>query len=439
MRGLRARARGFLRNILVVTCVTAPSAAPGQPSVDPFELAEQAQVDLREGRLSAAAAGFERAFELWPHRPGWAYRAAQAQARLGQHARAMEWLNLVADFGLALPVTGVAAFDSLQSAEGFAAVHARFERNLQPLVRSQVAFKVPRRDLMPESVAYDPATDLFYLGSIYRRKILRVRRDGSFEDFVPERRDDLWGVLGMKLDARRKELWANACNLGASMAMAIPDSVTTGRGGIFRFELGSGRLTKKYVTGSAETPVCFNDLTIAPNGDVYASTGPGGVYCIKSRTDELELFHHDPGLWINGIAISEDGKTLFLADTERGILTLDVESRVLRRLSMPAKVTLSGIDGLYVHRHALLGIQNGVQPQRVVQAFLGDKLDRVTEVRVLESNHPLYDVPTTGVLVGDTLYYVATTQLDSFDKDGKLLPWEQLKDNVILRLEVPPR
>ena len=42
--------------------------------------------------------------------------------------------------------------------------------------------------------------------------------------------------------------------------------------------------------------------------------------------------------------------------------------------------------------------------------------------RVLESNHPDYALPTTGVVVGDELFYVANTQIDRMGAGGRSDP-----------------
>ena len=45
--------------------------------------------------------------------------------------------------------------------------------------RSEIAFRLPERDLIPEGICYDPEDDVFYLGSIRKSKILKISRDGE--------------------------------------------------------------------------------------------------------------------------------------------------------------------------------------------------------------------------------------------------------------------
>ncbi len=106
-------------------------------------------------------------------------------------------------------------------------------------------------------------------------------------------------------------------------------------------------------------------------------------------------------------------------------------------LHAPPGDTLRGIDGIYVHRGALVWIQNGVEPARVVQAPLEDDGMTLGELRILERGHPDYAIPTTGVLVDDTLFYVATAQLDAIRPGGRVAPADSMRENVILRLALP--
>ena len=424
--------------VVILVCLVSPAgrAQPRQDMVS--ELLAHASKASGAGDFAAAARAYEEAFALWPHLSRCAWNAALAHVRAGNHEKGLQWLSRVAEFGTAYEIDTAKELDPVRTHPDFAAVQERFRRNLEPMVRSTVAFTLPQRDLMPESVAYDPVDDVYYLGSIYRRKVVRVDRKGQAQDFVPEARDGLWGVLGIKLDPARRELWVNASNLGAEMAMAIPDTETVGQCGVFRYDLKSGALIQKYLAGNRSEPVAFNDLTLAPNGDVYISAGPDGVYRIDRQADVLAPFLPVPGAWINGIAIAPDGESLYFANSGFGIEVVNLRTKARRLLSLPAGVVFNGVDGLYVHGESLVGIQNGVRPERVVQGFLSPQHDRITRIRVLESAHPSYDVPTTGVIVGNSLIYIATTQLGSIDQDGKLLPWDKLKDIVVLKLDLSP-
>lgn len=68
---------------------------------------------------------------------------------------------------------------------------------------SETAFLL-EKDLIPENIAYDAKTRAFFVGSMYKAKIIRIGADGVVSDFVPSRRDGLLSVLGMKIDPARR-------------------------------------------------------------------------------------------------------------------------------------------------------------------------------------------------------------------------------------------
>ena len=317
---------------------------------------------------------------------------------------------------------------------------ATIAASLPPLVRGTVAFTLKDRELIPESIAYDPKDGAYYVGSMYKRKIVKVAADGRQSDFVPQAKDGLWGLVGMKVDPKRRELWANSCNLKDRQPPMVPDDETTrGQGGVFRYNLDTGQLIAKYTLGWQMSPRCFNDLVFTPDGSVYFSTGPDGVYRLRPGESRVELFVEFPS-FINGIAASDDGTQLFLGDY-RGVQVMDVATRIARPLHVPDGESLAGIDGLYVRGRTLVAIQNGRrnQPERLLQAELSPSLDSVTCFTVLERNRPDYDIPTTGVLVGNDILYIASSQLRRFNEDKTIFPLDKLTESVIVRtpLQIP--
>lgn len=103
-------------------------------------------------------------------------------------------------------------------------------------------------------------------------------------------------------------------------------------------------------------------------------------------------------------------------------------------LAAPPGVLAGNLDGLYLHRGTLIGIQNGVHPGRILRFHLDPQRRRILRREVLESRHPEQDGLTTGALDGDDLLFLRNTQMKAFDPDGKPLPGRVLKDIVIARL-----
>ena len=132
-----------------------------------------------------------------------------------------------------------------------------------------------------------------------------------------------------------------------------------------------------------------------------------------------------------------DGRHAFVPDYARGIGILDLVTHQVQWLRHPENVALNGIDGLYFHHGALLGLQNGTTPERVVRIELTPALDAITRLDVIQANTDHFGDPTHGVIVGDNFYYITNSGWDAFDDHGQLKPGEKLTNPVIMKFLLP--
>ena len=311
---------------------------------------------------------------------------------------------------------------------------------LAPSERAQspVAFRIPDREFVPEGIAYDASAKTFYVGSTYLRKIVAVDARGTVRDFTLSGQDGLRGVLGLRVDARRRLLWAVSSDLGLSMPIKGVPRDCLGCSDVLKYDLRTGRLLKKYSLPNKPAPHFLNDLTINADGDVFISdTLAGELYRIARRRDELELFARlGKESFPNGIDLSPDGRRLFVG-TNNSITAVGVRDRSVARLRQPAGVK-PGIDGLYFHGGGLIGVEP-FDKEKIVRYILDARAEAVTRVQVLESAHPLMSQPTTGVVVGRDFYYIANSQLQVFRrlfKPGGELDLAKLSEYVVLRLRL---
>ncbi len=430
--------RTLLVSLVLVTAFTPAATGEEKPATEnPIELSQRAGKEYEQGRFIEAADLYRRVLNVLPRTVSTRLALSRALVRAGRVDDALRELATATDFGMRFDEHD-AAWDTVRSDPRFQKLAGLMRARTAPIIRSETEFLL-EKDLIPENIALDAKGGNFYVGSMYKSKIVRVSASGEVSDFIPSRRDGLWGVLGMKIDPSRRELWANSCNID-SPPMEVPHIPTKGQAAIFRFELDSGKLIAKYPGphGSAERPFCFNDLVLVPNGDVYATAGGDGLFRLRAGSQSVEQFVPPDGSWFNGITMTPDGRTLFAASHFDGVVGFDIATKKRTLIDVPHGATLGAIDGLYFHEGSLIGVQ-GSDPRRVVRAWLSDDMSRVTRFAVLEQDHPLYDFPLTGTIVGNDLVYVAGSQLRSF-ADGKIWPIGKLKDTVILRLpiDLPP-
>lgn len=306
------------------------------------------------------------------------------------------------------------------------------------LGQSPVAFRIADREFVPEGIAYDPRAKTFYVGSTYLRKIVSVSGRGAVRDFTASGQDGLRGVLGLRVDARRRLLWAVSSDVGLSMPIKGNPRDCLGCSEVFKYDLRTGRLIKKYSLPNKPARHFLNDLTINSDGDVFLSdTLAGEVYRIARARDELELFVSlGKGSFPNGIDLSPDGRRLFVG-TNDSITVVGVRDKSVSRLRLPEGVK-PGIDGLYFHGGGLITVEP-FDKEKIVRYILDGKAEAVTRVQILESEHPLMSQPTTGVLVGRDFYYIANSQLQVFRKLFKpdaATDLSKLSEYAVLRLRL---
>ncbi|MGE5679782.1 MAG: TPR end-of-group domain-containing protein [Bacillota bacterium] len=375
---------------------------------------------------------FKKALKLNPSSIGTWYNLACAYALNGDKDQAIALLNNLLDKGQGLDAENDGDFSSIRDTKEFKVILERIKKAKTPVNSSQRAFIVKEKDLIPEGIAYDEKSGSFFLSSIYKAKIIQVRGDKGHKDFTSERQDGLWAVIGMKVDPKRNVLWANSSagrNTKGSKASEI------GHSGVFKYDIATGKLIKKYIPEDTLSHF-FNDLAIADNGDIYLTDSQSpAIYKVSADKDEIELFlDMKSHIYPNGIAISADNKTLFAAHSN-GVIKVDLQSRGYKEVAHPENISLNFIDGLYFYKNSLIGIQN-FGFNRVARFYLNDQQDEVKDIKVIEAYNPDFIIPTTGVIAGDDLYYIANSQLASFDQQGNIFPEDKLKDVVILKAKL---
>ena len=375
---------------------------------------------------------------------------AGALLALGNEQAALQTVATLSAFGHDLPLDQDPRLEKLWShPDLLSAVTRQRQSAAQSVVRSTPAFRLQQRDLIPESVVFDPPGD-FYISSVRQRKIVRYRGQGGtggtgeVHELVGPDGDGhgpIFSVLGMAIDPVRRTLWAVSAALPQTQGFS---EAWQGRSELLKIDLDSGTIAGR-LTPPTETPSQLNDVTVAPDGTVYVTSSlpPGGVFrgSVGGSPDGLEPFG-EPGLRSpQGLAVSEDGTRLFVADYSYGIAVFDTATGRRDWLAEPAGFFLSGIDGLTRIGDDLIAIQNGIRPHRVLRLRPDLQNQGFKLVEVLEQGHPDYSEPTLGVGIadgsGDRFVYVANSQWDKFDQDQNLPAVEQLSAPLFLSLPIP--
>lgn len=317
----------------------------------------------------------------------------------------------VADRGLVLEMPPHEAFDRMRAEPAYAAIAARMAANAEPKGESNVVAEYDNDELLPEG--FSQSKDRLLIGSVRCGEIRNAGAElAPFAEFdggvfdIEQRKDAVFAAVNNQLAFERR---------GDSPPFAA----------IVEIDPASGNERARYASWAG--PSLIGDIEIAKSGRIFASDSltprvilinppmPGTADSANNREFTDSRFVN-----LQGIALDEKHRRLYVADYLAGLFAIDVESGAVTMIANPAKAHLGGIDGLYLHRGDLIGIQNGASPQRIVRVNLDKKGTTALSLDVLQQALPEWNEPTHGVVAGDDFTYIATSNWPAYDDDGNV-------------------
>ena len=427
---------------LLVSCAGFAQQESLQTPVTPAqaitETRSAAMKAYSDGNFASYLAHVRALRDMLPNHPAIDLRLAAALARTGHPDDAFALLDTIAAMGVTVDLAADARnaqdFASIATDPRFDAWQRRTAANAGPIVHSTVWHRFADAGLVTEDVSENPKDHSFYVSSVLKHKIVRVDARGAETGFPLEAPESGWNVSGVQVDAKRGVLWVSAQALRGFPGIADADA---GKSRLSAYGLKSKRrlYTHEFVP-EPDRQIAIGDLALTPAGDVLAMDSQGGkVYRVAADRRSLDGLNR-PFLSPQDAAISEDGKAAFIADYQRGIARIDLNTGDHEWLLADRSIALSGIDGLYSYRGGLIAIQNGVQPERILFCGLDGDGRRITHCKVLERGEPLGE-PTHGVVIGDAFVYLANSGWNKLDEHGKPRAGETLTAPELRRLPLP--
>jgi hypothetical protein len=307
-----------------------------------------------------------------------------------QYPETIDWLRRIAELGVGLDPSRDPLYKALRGTREFEDVMHRTRESLPPVSTSREAFRIAEGDLAPESAAYDPASRRFYFGSLRKGVIVRCAATGDCGRFA----EGLGMVLGVKIAHER--LWAVSNRDGESA--------------LVEFNQRSATMEHRYVMpGKGHS---LNDIAISANGDVYVTdTAGAAVWKLPRGATALQRFLPDVKFRsANGIAISDDGRILFVSNYPDGISVVDLRSGKVQPMGHAPDLCLALVDGLYFHAGSLIAIQNGSMAWRVMRLRLTRDYRAVERGDIQERGNRLFEGITGGTIAGNEFFYAANVQ-----------------------------
>jgi sugar lactone lactonase YvrE len=400
----------------VSPAIRAATDAAQQPSLrPPVSIAERLRDEIKaaEGMLPRLV---DRGAAL--------FLLAHDYARLGEQEKALALLKQCVALDEGFDPTGDRAFSSLQGSSEFRSLLEHVRQRNSPVRRARVAFTVAQNDLFPEGLAVDAAKRVFYMGSEYHNKIVRISEAGKVTDFVKEGIYDLMPVGGVHVDPADHSVWC------------ATDPGEKNRSEIVHFD-AQGKLLGRYRPSTAG-PHTLNDLVLRGRSEIYVTDTEGNHVFRFDRESQgfAELNLGRPLFGPNGIAVSNDGHLLYVGDN-LGIIRMDLRTNVAQDVEPAAHDTMAGVDGLYWYEGGLVGVEYGTGAYRVIRWKLSPDGRNVRSSETLERGTEMVRNPTTGAILDGKFYFLANTGIENLE-DGKIADPTRLEPLHIAVLPLKP-
>jgi Cu-Zn family superoxide dismutase len=269
----------------------------------------------------------------------------------------------------------------------------------RPAAEEYPAYTLPGDRVFPEGVAYQASTGDFFAGSTTDGAILRGNvAQPAAELWLPGGTEGMTTTRGMKVDGK-----------GRIFVASGPQRL------MFVFDVRTKQLLAKLA--SDVQPSFINDVALTPNGDAYFTDSSSPMlYRVSDATgqwtiDKISLAGtavvYQAGFNLGGIAASDDGKYLILAQGNTGQLyRFDIATRQATLIDIGSE-TMLGADGILLESTVLRVMRNA--DKLLVTLSLSDDYTRGTVTQVWTD--PAFSFPTTMARAGAHIL-VTNSQFD---------------------------
>lgn len=372
------------------------------PPVSAGEAAPWRAVDAETGQIRDIA-GLEQLAQDFPDSGSVRLRALQPLLAAGEVEEVMETLEWLYDRGYVFSEVAQTQIPKLLEGVDPGRIAERLRAEAEVVEASEVVWTVPAEARLVESVLRDPAFGRLIITTVNSREAIVEGNEGQIVRLSLDDPDNLSGVVATP---DGKHIWVASGNIDGS----------EGSAGRFRGLLSLRPGTGERARVTAPDGVNPSDLAVGPDGTFYASDPLGGGVYRAGPTDETLQTLVAPGTLRSpqGLAVSEDGNSLYVSDYRYGIAIVDLATGKVGRLATDLPILLDGFDGLWRHGDELIGVQNGTSPMKIAALKLDEAGTRVIGHRVLEQAHTKWTEPLSGSISDGALYYVGNGQWDRY-------------------------
>jgi sugar lactone lactonase YvrE len=372
--------------------------------------------------------------------PRYMLRMASVETHLQHKTEALHWLARYAATGLTYDVAGDEDLKPLISELGFQKIAQGMKDNIRPIHKAEAVCLLPLAGIMPEDIAFEQPSGTFVVSSIQNHTLYRVslpksgEKECGISEIPLEDSAKRWPILAVSADSKRDVLWATPSAMPGFAGFPNEDG---GKASLLAVNGTSGKIVQRFDL-SSNGPAVLGDMSVTADGTVYVSDSiGGGIYGVQGDLTTAKLEKIAGGFFSPQTpALARDGKRLFVADYPLGIAIVDLAHKQTDKLTYlphPESIAVTGLDGLLLDGNALIGIQNGTEPVRIIRYHLDAAQTKIVSAEVIEQSTERMGEPTHAVAANGMIYVSANVGWNKVDDHGKLKPGEQFTPPVLLR------
>jgi len=367
-----------------------------------------------------------RACELMPNSGDLKLQLALAYAKVDDKSNAYDTLVRMQMQGFGYDVAHDARFAPIHGTKVWDYLVANLGNNAQPFGEGKAAFDLPKGDNAFSALAWDAKRGQFLIGSARDGSVRLADSKGKLTNFIsPNSQYGLWGVDALGVDADHGKLYIAS---SASPLYKAFTAETAGKAGIFEFDLGSGKLIRKALFAEGSGAHRLTSMVVDKTGQVYAADGARKQVFKLEGAGLKEIVTNPKLTGISALAVSGDGRILYIADFALGIYGYDLaKGQAFEPAYNAASMVLGGIVDMHWFDNTLTIVQDGMVPKRVMRLALTKDGHDIAGAMPLDVAQPPFEALGSGAVVGEKLYFMTNRQDPFYDSHGVLTDADKLE------------
>lgn len=395
----------------------APPVAGQPPANSVLGLRQKLNAAYQAGDYAAMVEAGEALHRLRPWNAGYMAYLVVAYALAEDRPKGYEMMLTMQQQGLSYDFNVTEDTRFLRGTQAYDYINDLMIRAGEPAGEARVEFVLPESLVLPTAIDWDPTRESFLVANAREGAVFQVSSSGETETlFAADEENGLWSLFGLEVDAENDRLWLTTAASPNFVAFKAEDK---GRSALVELRLSDLEILGRYPVPADGRPHRLGDLALGSDGTVYAvDTILPIVYRLNRDQGRLQAYVASAdSVSFRGMTASDDGKMLYVADYEMGLLALDLEGQRARRVTGPETLNFGGIEGLEFWDGHLVVIQNGNSPQRIMRLALADDGVTVDTVSPLAVAQPFFSYPNYGTMVEGRLVFFADSHWLAGDQE----------------------